>query len=440
VISSGAKKFWWFLLGSKLIVSVFIPLVPDETYYWVWSHHLQLSYYDHPPMVALWFWLGHALENFGGLVRWPAIALTHLSGLVWLRVFGENLSSRQQVYWLALWACTPLTGPGSLFVTPDLPLLLFWSLSLWAFSEWVKRPTLIMAFLSGGALGLGFTSKYPIVLLVPILTMVLIYSKPSAKVLLKNLAPLALGFILFSSPVWLWNFQNNWISFKFQFSHGLGHHTWKPSWTLDYIGAQVALLFPLVLYWAARAKAPLIFHLAAWFPLLFFAATTLRGYAEANWPIVAHPVILFLAVRSTYSSRKALQAICAFWLLAFLIALSQALWSWMPFDPRKLKTREFLIYDHLAESVAPYSPLFSRSYQLASYLNYRLRRPVYKLAGMNRMDFYDFLPEARPATRRYYLLKEKIDPLPQEWVDLGHKPIRQISIDDQFEIVEIESP
>src|SRR5215213_10135897 len=24
----------------------------DEAYYWLWSQHLQLSYYDHPPLVA----------------------------------------------------------------------------------------------------------------------------------------------------------------------------------------------------------------------------------------------------------------------------------------------------------------------------------------------------------------------------------------------------
>ena len=40
----------------------------DETYYWVWSKNLQLSYYDHPPMIAYFdsfnFTLVSDLKNY----------------------------------------------------------------------------------------------------------------------------------------------------------------------------------------------------------------------------------------------------------------------------------------------------------------------------------------------------------------------------------------
>ncbi len=29
-----------------------LPLSFDEAYYWLWSKHLALSYYDHPPVIA----------------------------------------------------------------------------------------------------------------------------------------------------------------------------------------------------------------------------------------------------------------------------------------------------------------------------------------------------------------------------------------------------
>ena len=38
---------------ARLVVAAIVPLAPDETYYWVWSRHLQGGYLDHPPMVAL---------------------------------------------------------------------------------------------------------------------------------------------------------------------------------------------------------------------------------------------------------------------------------------------------------------------------------------------------------------------------------------------------
>src|SRR5579863_5002850 len=47
----------------RLIVAAVTPLVPDEAYYWVWSHALAAGYLDHPPMVALWIRAGTLLAG-----------------------------------------------------------------------------------------------------------------------------------------------------------------------------------------------------------------------------------------------------------------------------------------------------------------------------------------------------------------------------------------
>ena len=36
----------------KLVAAPFFPLIGDEAYYWLWWQHLDLSYVDHPPMIA----------------------------------------------------------------------------------------------------------------------------------------------------------------------------------------------------------------------------------------------------------------------------------------------------------------------------------------------------------------------------------------------------
>jgi hypothetical protein len=41
-----ALTLWRAYTGATL------PLHPDEAYYWLWSRHLALSYFDHPPMIA----------------------------------------------------------------------------------------------------------------------------------------------------------------------------------------------------------------------------------------------------------------------------------------------------------------------------------------------------------------------------------------------------
>jgi hypothetical protein len=74
---------WWASLGIKFLITYFLPLSLDETYYWQWGFHLQLSYYDHPLMVGLWFWLGRILSEFSPLIKFPAILLGHLSLWIW---------------------------------------------------------------------------------------------------------------------------------------------------------------------------------------------------------------------------------------------------------------------------------------------------------------------------------------------------------------------
>src|ERR1700744_485299 len=47
----------------RLGVAAVAPLVPDEAYYWVWSHALAPGYLDHPPMVALWIRAGTCMAG-----------------------------------------------------------------------------------------------------------------------------------------------------------------------------------------------------------------------------------------------------------------------------------------------------------------------------------------------------------------------------------------
>ena len=48
------KAFWLLALvfALMLIYAYFIPLHPDEAYYWMWSRHLAFGYYDGPPLTA----------------------------------------------------------------------------------------------------------------------------------------------------------------------------------------------------------------------------------------------------------------------------------------------------------------------------------------------------------------------------------------------------
>src|ERR1051326_2485110 len=41
------------LFALRFAAAAHLPLSFDESYFWLWSKHLALSYYDHPPLIAL---------------------------------------------------------------------------------------------------------------------------------------------------------------------------------------------------------------------------------------------------------------------------------------------------------------------------------------------------------------------------------------------------
>ena len=62
------------MVAARLVAAAFIPLSPDETYYFDWSRFPSWSYYDHPPMGAWWIALGTWVfgANPFGIRWWPS--------------------------------------------------------------------------------------------------------------------------------------------------------------------------------------------------------------------------------------------------------------------------------------------------------------------------------------------------------------------------------
>lgn len=435
-------QIWFLALGVKLVLSALLPLADDEAYYWVWSQHLQLSYFDHPPMVSWVFRLGHFLNDFYQAARWPAVIIGHITLLIWLKILEPVLNFEKLKAWLLLALFSPLIGPGSIIVTPDIPLVFFWSLSLWIFIKAVETPQISLYAALGLSLGLGFSSKYHIVLFPPLAVFWLWQQGLLTKNRLKPLWITLFTFLVGAAPVILWNLQNNWISFAFQLNHGLGGKSWKPSWTYMYLLGQLGLLFPTVVFFALKRggnSQTQLLHLFGWGPILFFFLTSFKGRVEANWPIIAYPSLLGLALVQS-KGLKWVRWTLAIWVTTFVIVLSEVAFRWIPISPDNLKTNEFWRFDKLAYVAQPYEPLFARSFQMASKLSFLLKRPVYKLRDFHRKDFFDFQEQSQPSTPFYFVAIKMGEPLPA-WVNKkGHQIVERISVDDSYEIVKVLRP
>ncbi|MGE0632759.1 MAG: ArnT family glycosyltransferase [Pseudobdellovibrionaceae bacterium] len=433
------KIIFLVLLLVKILISAIVPLAHDEAYYWVWSHNLQLSYFDHPPFVS---WLAFVSDffDFGwGLIRLPAITLGVATLCLWYKMLKNFLSQDEIMFWLLLACASPLIGFGNSSLTPDVPLLFFWTLALFYLQKTLLSKKTLDAFLLGLCLGLGFLAKYHIVLFLPILLFYLILEKKWRDVSVKNFSVAVVTGLFVSLPVLLWNSQNDWISFLFQIDHGLGGEKWKVDWTAGYLLGQFLLVFPLVLYFAVKTTfkintpEPLrIHHYFGWGPLLFFFFTSFRGIVEMNWPVLGYPSLFVLAALAIPNLKWA-SIKMATW--AILIVTTCILFfNGSAHLPGKIL--ESKKYQGLAKEVGDLSPVYASSYQMASQLWYEGKRPIYKLNGMSRFDFYDMRPESIPQSH-FYVIRHSSQQLPK-WVNergLKWRCVRKLK--DDIEIIEV---
>ena len=145
------------LLAAQALVARRLELTFDEAYYTLWSRALSFGYLDHPPMVALFIRASTAL--FGGSeigVRALSLlvvgAMPALIALIAWRLFG---SAEKAALAALMWVAMPLILVGAVFVTPDAPLVVFWTLGLAALVELWRTGEARWLVALGLALGLA---------------------------------------------------------------------------------------------------------------------------------------------------------------------------------------------------------------------------------------------------------------------------------------------
>jgi hypothetical protein len=286
-----------------------------------------------------------------------------------------------------------------------------------------------------------------IVLFVPCALIWIFWSKRWREVRWLYIIPVAIVGLLCCSPVIYWNWKHEWASFAFQLGHGLKSDVRDSSWPIAYLLGQVGLLFPPIIWFATRRKEPRglnWLHVFGWFPLAFFFYTSFKARVEANWPIMAHPEILTLAFlnMTTVKELKWLKATMACWIVALLIIVSEIVHPWIPVDPKHLKTSEYHRFDIFIPEVerakAENIPLYFCSYQTAGALSYKFRHVYYKLNGMNRRDFFDFVPESIPTAPKFWVANEIGSVLP-DWIrEKGYVLANTRLLNDRFMIYEVE--
>ncbi len=403
-----SKKVFIFLVlifFTKCLLGYYLPLAADETYYYIWSLFPRLSYFDHPAMVSWLIYLGgHLVSSHNALaIRILFIFLSTGTLLIWLKLLIEKQATRpQQFAFLCLFVLNPLLGVGSVLATPDVPLVFFWSLSYYCFSKILENYQLKWYLLLGSFLGLGFCSKYHIVLFLIAGIISLIISKKLIKLRPLGVFITILSGFIFSLPVLVWNYNNQWSSFLFQINHGFGRSYYDFEWTWSYVLGQILIMSPFVflqLFTGSKKSTNSVFSLTQ---LMFFFTSTFKSVVEANWPIVSQPHALSEFVIT--SDAKKIRYTFYYWLFIY-VTLAVLLTTT---TGKALLSNQYTTNDVQEISALPkkYQPLYGPTYQISSLLSWQSQTLVPKLRGFSRKDFFDDLQISFPTEKKFFVLKE----------------------------------
>ncbi len=247
----------------------------DEAYYYLYSRHLSWSYFDHPVIVALTtgvgWWLTGIISPF--TIRLAALLLYCLSLWLLYRVTKRLFSAAVGQMTIVLVTLMPLMTIGfGILTSPDNGLILFWSLTLlvagweffpitsrpnsWGWGKETYTPTWRLALL-GITVGFACLSKYHGFVLGLSLVGFCLFCAPYRPALRSRWTLAAcLLFFMTLFPLWYWNLQHDWISFRFQllmrFDQDGSGSPFNPLQMVGYWLISITYLFPLLgfpLWW-----------------------------------------------------------------------------------------------------------------------------------------------------------------------------------------------
>ena len=324
-------------------------LMPQDAYYYLYGQNLSLSYFDHPGMIG--YLLRIFTEMFGQsvyVVKLADFTITSLTIIYFYKLSSLFLSKHRTNRSIVLLVSTLFISILSFNSTPDVPLLLFWTLSILFLHRAIFEDKKWYWILAGIAMGIAFNSKYTALLLQIGILGFVIFSTKYRKLLMSPWLWLSLLIsIAVTFPVWLWNYQNEFASFAFQSSErtsSIGKFEIKPLLLLGAIGHQLFLLLPIlfsvfVVFSFKHIKKVLVkFKLPSektLFLLAFFIPTFIGFFlispvywVKLNWMMPSY--ITGTIIAGMYITKKLIKAQLMIAIIFHVAVASQVLFYFVP--------------------------------------------------------------------------------------------------------------
>lgn len=276
----------------------------DEAYYWLYSQHPAMGYFDHPPMVS---WLIIAGQFFFkstlGLRLFTVIISSVSVYLMWL--MSSQRGANPLLFWALIYSVL-LIHPYSFVATPDAPLFFFTTLFFWVYQKFIGTNKLSYALVLALITASMFYSKYHAILVV-----LFVFSSNLTLLTKRNFWIYAATVVLLMLPHLFWQIDNDFVTFSY---HLIDSHktAYDPMVTFEYLFSQVLLAGPwlgwLLLYFlfVNKSKKPFEKGLkwAGVGTFLFFFAGTFSGDFEAHWTLIAFIPLIVIGYHQLFDNKK----------------------------------------------------------------------------------------------------------------------------------------
>lgn len=304
------------LLRLAYLASGKIELTQDEAYQWLWSKHLDWSYYSKPPLIAVAQFIGTHLwgdNEFG--VRFLSPVIAAILSILVLRFMAREAGGRVAFITLIIVSVTPLMALGATIMTVDPLSVLFWVCALmagWRASG--AQGTTRQWMWAGLWIGLGFLSKYTNYL--QLISWLFFFALwPPARSHLRKPGPY-LGLmvsLLCCLPVVIWNAQHGWITVHHVANDAHYGEKSHRTYVLDFFLSETAVLHPFffvgmlwsaVAFWRTGRRDPLQLYLFSMGAPVFilYLCWSFHSRIQPNW--IAPSVIPLFCLMTIYWARR----------------------------------------------------------------------------------------------------------------------------------------
>ena len=395
----------------RLFMIPFFGLMPQDAYYHFYGKNLALSYYDHPGMIGYLLRLFTSVfGKYVWVIKLTDFVITTFTLIAFYYLATLFLPKKKAQNAFLLIGSTILISILSLVSTPDVPLLLFWTLSIIFLYKAIFENKNQFWLYAGISIGLALHSKYTAIFILCGLIGFLLFSTKYRKLFTSPgvWVCLAISFVIFTPVLW-WNYQYDFVSLNFQLSDRIIKFS-EFKISLKKIGAvflhQSFILLPILFFaiismtfkylkrMIFKAKLPsqkTLFLLSFFIPvfLVFFLMSPFI-WVKLNWMMPAYITGIILV--SIYISPKMRNIQLGFALFFHLVVGIQVIFYLVPIksDDTWYGWNELVNEVKIMKKTHPHTFVFSfDNYKTSAILDFYLDENVYahNIVGYPALQF-----------------------------------------------------